>query len=260
MPGPAAEIPGRAWLSAGEVSPAGEASPCSGSTASAQSDQDAVGAPRTTTTGDAMTTSGKHQETSARHARQQPRAALTWRTSSRRPRLGPWLPRSVAVLAAAASVAALSGGVAIPLARASAAATPACKTTINWIGLPGDGYAGGQVVQLEFSNTGKVTCTLHGHPGVAQMNAGRQVGRPAIWTGTPATVTLKPGATAHAVLNVRNAGALCAKPLIATSLSVIAPGQRLAFPDPYQSRACPGKSVMGVGPVRPGVGVPFYTS
>ena len=36
-------------------------------------------------------------------------------------------------------------------------------------------------------------------------------------------------------------------------------GQRTAFPDPYQSRACPGKSVMHINPVRPGVGVPFYT-
>ena len=132
----------------------------------------------------------------------------------------------------AASVAALGCGVAVPLATASAAATPACTTTINWIGLPGDGYAGGQVVQLEFSNTGKVTCTLHGHPGVAQMNAGRQVGRPAIWTGTPATVTLKPGATAHAVLNVHNAGALCAKPQTSTYLNVIAPGQRTRVSGP----------------------------
>ena len=91
------------------------------------------------------------------------------------------------------------------------------------------------------------------------MNAGRQVGRPAIWTGTPATVTLKPGATAHAVLNVHNARALCAKPQTSTYLSVIAPGQRTVFPDPFQSRACPGKSVMHVAPVRPGTGVPFYT-
>jgi hypothetical protein len=91
------------------------------------------------------------------------------------------------------------------------------------------------------------------------MNAGRQVGRPAIWTGIPATVTLRPGATAHAVLNVHNARSLCSKPQTSTYLSVIAPGQRLAFPDPLQSRACPGKSVMHVGPIRPGVGVPFYT-
>ena len=159
----------------------------------------------------------------------------------------------------AASVAALGCGVAVPLATASAAAAPACTTTVNWIGLPGDGYAGGQVVQLEFSNTGKITCTLHGHPGVAQMNAGRQIGRPAIWTGTPATVTLKSGATAHAVLTVHDAGALCAKPQTSTYLSVIAPGQRTVFPDPFQSRACPGKSVIHVAPVRPGTGVPFYT-
>jgi len=159
----------------------------------------------------------------------------------------------------AASVAALGCSVAVPLATASAATAPACTTTVNWIGLPADGYAGGQVVQLEFSNTGKVTCTLYGHPGVAQMDAGRQVGRPAIWTGTPATVMLKPGATAHAVLNVHDAGALCSKPQTSTYLSVIAPGQRLAFPDPFQSRACPGVSVMQVAPVKPGVGVPFYT-
>ena len=56
-----------------------------------------------------------------------------------------------------------------------------------------------QVVRLESTNTGKVTCTLYRHPAVAQMNADRQVGRPAIWTGTPATVALKPGGTAHAV-------------------------------------------------------------
>src|SRR5260370_3678965 len=135
----------------------------------------------------------------------------------------------------AASVAALGCGVAVPLATASAAATPACTTTVNWIGLPGDGYAGGQVVQLEFSNTGKVTCTMYGHPGVAQMNAGRQVGLRAIWIGTPATVTLRPGATPHAVLTVHNAGALCSKPNTSTNLTVIAPGQRPAFPHPFRA-------------------------
>jgi hypothetical protein len=62
------------------------------------------------------------------------------------------------------------------------------------------------------------------------------------------------------VLNVRNAGALCAKPQTSTYLSVIAPDQRLAFPDPFLSRACPGTSVMHVNPVRPGAGVPFYGS
>ena len=56
-------------------------------------------------------------------------------------------------LTATASVAALGCGVAVPLATASAAATPACTTTINWIGLPGDSYAGGQVVQSGSSAT-----------------------------------------------------------------------------------------------------------
>jgi hypothetical protein len=61
------------------------------------------------------------------------------------------------------------------------------------------------------------------------------------------------------VLTVRNAGTLCAKPQTSTCLSVIAPGQRLAFPDSFQSRACPGRSVMQVAPVRPGVGLPIAT-
>jgi len=158
---------------------------------------------------------------------------------------------------AAVSVAALGCGIAIPAATASAAARPACKTTVNWIGLPGDGYAGGQEVQLEFSNTGTVTCTLYGHPGVAQENAGGQVGLPATWTGTPVTVTLKPGGTAHAVLDVREA--ICIKPQTSTYLRVIAPGLKTAWPDPFTSLACPGKSVMRVDPVKNGVGVPFYT-
>jgi hypothetical protein len=160
----------------------------------------------------------------------------------------------------AAGVAALGCGVALPAAAASAApaAAPACTTTTNWIGLPTFGYAGGQVVELEFSNTGKQTCTLYGHPGVAQMNLGRQVGLPATWGGSPALVTLAPGATAHAVLNVQDAGAIC-KPQPATYLNVIAPGLRVAWEDPFTSGACPGKSVMGVGPVQPGTGVPDYT-
>ena len=41
----------------------------------------------------------------------------------------------------AASVAALGCGVAVPLATASATAPPACTTTVNWIGLPGDGLS-----------------------------------------------------------------------------------------------------------------------
>ena len=64
----------------------------------------------------------------------------------------------------------------------------------------------------------------------------------------------------HTSSNFHNAGALCSMPQTSTYLNVIAPGQQLAPPDPFQSRACPGKSVMHVNPVRPGVGVPFYTT
>jgi hypothetical protein len=171
-----------------------------------------------------------------------------------------FIRRALMVVGAAALGCAVAIPVAIPVAMASAApaSAPACKTTVNWIGLPGDGYAGGETVQLEFSNTGKVACTLYGHPGAAQMDAGKQVGLPAVWVGKPTIVTLQPGATAHAVLNVHDAGALC-KPQKTTYLNVIAPGLKTAWPDPFASFACPGKSVMGVNPVRAGVGVPFRT-
>ena len=170
------------------------------------------------------------------------------------------LTLTTAVLAAGLGLGVLSSQASATTAHGPATTTPSCTTTVNWIGLPGDGFAGGQVVELEFSNLAKVTCTLYGHPGVAQGNLGQQVGLPATWVGTPATITLKPGATAHARLTVTDAGAICTNPQPTTYLSVIAPGLTTSWPDPYQSSACPGKSVMQVSPVETGVGVPFYTS
>ena len=69
------------------------------------------------------------------------------------------------------------------------------------------------------------------------MNAGRQAGRPAIWTGTPATVTLRPGATVHAVLDVHDAGALCSKPQTSTYLNAHRPRPEDRLPGPVPALA-----------------------
>jgi hypothetical protein len=67
---------------------------------------------------------------------------------------------SLTTAALAASLGGLASQASAATAHAPGVATPACTTIASWIGLPGDGYAGGQVVQLEFSNIGTVTCTL----------------------------------------------------------------------------------------------------
>ena len=89
------------------------------------------------------------------------------------------------------------------------AAVPRCHGVIGprgmevWTALPGDGYAGGVFYDLEFSNVGRHTCTLRGYPRVVAVSGGHQVGRGASHgSQKPLMVTLRPGATAHALLQV----------------------------------------------------------
>jgi len=55
---------------------------------------------------------------------------------------------------------------------------------------------------LEFTNISRQACSLYGYPDVWAYTGGRQVGSPATLDTSvrPSTVTLAPGATAHAVL------------------------------------------------------------
>lgn len=151
-------------------------------------------------------------------------------------------------------------------AHSATTAAPRCRaasssgtTTVAWMGLPGDGYAGGVLYQLEFSNIGLHTCTLRDYPQVVAIANGHQAGLPAgHGPGTPPLVTLRPGATAHAVLNVHDAGALC-PPTTATALSVTPPGQAIAWTPPVTVQVCRHRPTMDVAPVRSGTGVPFHT-
>jgi len=90
-------------------------------------------------------------------------------------------------------------------ARSAAAVPPRCGTgaLTAWLGIPGDGYAGGAYYQLELSNTSAHACTLYGYPGVSALApGGHQLGRAAGRGPASANrlVTLGRGATAHVVL------------------------------------------------------------
>jgi hypothetical protein len=145
--------------------------------------------------------------------------------------------RLTAAIALAASAVLLPAAASAAPARSAAAAAPACSTSLEtWFAPEGNGYAGGAVYVVEFSNIGKATCTVTGYP----------------------TVTLKPGQTAHVALTIRDAGALC-RPLPTNGLSVQPPGKTAAPDFPLNSGACRHKSTTDVDAISPGVGIPFYT-
>lgn len=148
---------------------------------------------------------------------------------------------------------------------AGAASAPRCNTSHLevWFGLGlGGGTAGSIFYPLEFSNVSHRACTLNGFPGVSAVgNGGGQVGPPASRNGQHhGTVTLAPGATAHAILRVVDAGAVCSSPVTATSLKVFPPGATRSQSIPFSFAACPHSGVLIVGPVRAGVGIPGFTT
>jgi hypothetical protein len=147
---------------------------------------------------------------------------------------------------------------------ATPAATPVCvpSSTQVWLGLGlGGGAAGSTYYPLEFSNVGRHACTLNGFPGVSAYRGGAQVGPSATRTQQAhATVTLAPGATAHAILRIVDWGALCSREVVADSLKVFPPGQTRSGSVPFTFGACAHRGVLIVGPVRAGVGIPGFTT
>jgi hypothetical protein len=83
--------------------------------------------------------------------------------------------------------------------------TSALKSSVG----TGNGAAGSTYYPLEFTNASSAACTLFGYPGVSFVTGtgGSQIGRAA--SRNPAVgstlVTLAPGSTAHATLQVVNA-------------------------------------------------------
>ena len=146
-------------------------------------------------------------------------------------------------------------------APSSSAAGTACATSALQIKLgASDGYAGGVYQTIDFTNTSGSTCTLFGYPGVSLVTGPpyKQLGVPAKrTTTTPAkVVTLAPGATANAVVQIVDAlnfPSPSCEPAKAAALKVYPPNQFTAVYLPDTSYGC-GNPVqtMYIAPVRPG--------
>jgi len=145
----------------------------------------------------------------------------------------------------------------------SAAGTPACATSALQVKLgSSDGYAGGVYVVIDFTNTGASTCSLFGYPGVSLVKGPpyTQIGLAAKRsTTTPKKlVTLAPGATANALLQIVDAlnypSATCG-PTKATALKIYPPNQTEPVYLPNTSSGCAKPvQIMYIGAVRPGSG------
>ncbi|MCF2128312.1 DUF4232 domain-containing protein [Strepomyces sp. STD 3.1] len=88
--------------------------------------------------------------------------------------------------------------------------------------------AGQENFSVVFTNTSGHTCTLRGYPGAAFTDAdGKQVGSdPERTSGSPGTITLKPGASAWAGLSFSNPEISGAKTATPASLLVTPPNER----------------------------------
>ena len=165
----------------------------------------------------------------------------------------------------AASPASSSGNtpaVASPSSPAAAGAAACPTSSLRVKQGVGQGYAGGVYVVLDFTNTSGSTCTLYGYPGVSLVSGPpyMQIGLAAKRsTSTPRKlVTLAPGATANALLQIVDAlnypPASCG-PTKATALKIYPPNQTVPVYLPDTSSGCTKPvQIMYIGAVRPGSG------
>jgi hypothetical protein len=115
---------------------------------------------------------------------------------------------------------------------------------------------------IDFTNTGNVTCTLYGYPGVSLAGGHpvTQIGAAADENpGTPRKlVTLAPGAVANALLRIVHAMNLPAKschPVNATFLQIFPPNQTTPIYLAYSTTACAKPiHLLTIDVVKPGSG------
>jgi Protein of unknown function (DUF4232) len=187
--------------------------------------------------------------------------------------LTPRLRRAIIAVSIAAAAVALPAVALASSAATSAAASPAAihrcyqSELTAWLGVPGGGAAGSTYYELELSNVSGQWCTLYGYPGVSALTSGTEDGSPAARTAshTSHLVTLAPGATAHAILQITDAGnfppSTC-QPATATTLRVYAPGDFSSLTFPYSFTACSqaGPIYLHVSTTIAGTGIPGYSS
>jgi hypothetical protein len=137
-------------------------------------------------------------------------------------------------------------------AAVTTCATSALKVTVDTA--KANGAAGSIYYPLDFTNISSSSCTLFGYPGVSFVTGqgGTQLGRAARRNPVAhaATVTLAPGAVAHATLQVAEAGnydqAQC-KPVTAHWLKVFPPDQTAAAYADFTTQACSARLPHGIG-------------
>jgi hypothetical protein len=169
-----------------------------------------------------------------------------------------------------AAYAATSSGT----ASTASAAVPKCTAALGQYGNvsvwvadgQGNGAAGTIYYPLEFTNLSGRTCSMYGFPGVSAISrGGQQLGSPANWEsggsfGTPRTVIVRPGATAHAILAYHDVVVSttpgCDPVNTTFQLRVYPPDQRGATFALFDLEACShaGPIYLSVGPIKPGVG------
>ncbi|HYZ53368.1 MAG TPA: DUF4232 domain-containing protein [Streptosporangiaceae bacterium] len=155
-------------------------------------------------------------------------------------------------------------------AAPAAAAPPHCPTTAltAWLGVPGNGYAGGAGYQLELSNISHQACTLYGYPGVSALGGGSvQLGSAATRVASHPNqlITLNPGATAHVELRITNVGnypSSACHPANAVALRVYPPNDYTATEIPFSFRACAksGPAFLHVTTTLNGTGIPGFSA
>ncbi len=147
-----------------------------------------------------------------------------------------------------------------PASSPTASATTGCSTSQLKASLAnGQGAAGSVIYSLQFQNVGQVSCTLFGNPGVSLVASasGPQLGAAATFVNhsQAVTVTLQPGATVSATLEIAEAGnfpqSACDE-APAAGLRVYPPGQTVSlFVGQSGLQACrdSGAQLLQVGPV-----------
>jgi hypothetical protein len=130
-------------------------------------------------------------------------------------------------------------------------AVPSCATSALHASIgQGSGTAGSTIYPIVFTNISGTVCTMYGYPGVSFVTSqgGSQIGQAATEDNAFARtlVTLAPGATAHAPLQVvdaQNYSAAKCSPVTAHWLKVYPPGQFDALYISFSSLTCSAKSV-----------------
>jgi Domain of unknown function (DUF4232) len=135
----------------------------------------------------------------------------------------------VAFGATAALAVALNRPAAVPAAMTTST-RPVPRCAAAWLAVSLAHNAEGSWYPVDFTNTSPGSCTLSGYPVVAAYDARgrgyRQVGFPADEdVGTARQVLLRPGATAHAYVDVRTSVPVRAcQPVTVTGLRIVPPG------------------------------------